>query len=207
MLKNCPLFIGLSTDELDDIQVHFGQTQQHRKGTSLPKDGRLGVVLKGSLCIRSTSADDRPLILNRLSAGEVYGVAQVFLPEHPLSLVTVEQDSTIFTMDQTAVLNLIRQNAVFGQNYLRFLAGRVEYLNKKISTFASYNTETRLFDYLDHEADEEGFVTFKSYSDLAKTLGVGRASLYRALDHLKKEGTLDANQANNKTLRLKRIWT
>ncbi len=73
---------------------------------------------------------------------------------------------------------------------LEFLAGRVCFLNKKITSFAGYSAAGRLEMYLE-ENNIDGEVTLPmSLSAFAEFLGVGRASLYRTLDQMQEEGKI-----------------
>ena len=58
------------------------------------------------------------------------------------------------------------------------------YLNKKISTFTAGNADCKLALYLIENNENGKLNSTLSMSALASTLGVGRASLYRAFDKL-----------------------
>jgi CRP-like cAMP-binding protein len=67
------------------------------------------------------------------------------------------------------------------------MSARIRFLNEKIMYFTAGSTERRLALYL----ASLGKKTIKmsiSMTDLANTLDVGRASLYRAFDKLSEDG-------------------
>ncbi len=86
---------------------------------------------------------------------------------------------------------------LFGQsrramaNYLSFLTGRIFYLNRRIDAYTGGSAECRLAMYLlDNQQDGvPPKVTLPfGMNKLAELLGIGRASLYRAMETLEKKG-------------------
>ena len=74
-------------------------------------------------------------------------------------------------------------------NYIKFLSGRIEFLNLKIDAFTATDAAQKLSLYLYNSTSEET----KNLTELAKRLNMGRASLYRAVEALEKEGIIEKN--------------
>ena len=68
----------------------------------------------------------------------------------------------------------------------------MEFLNKKISTFTSEGA-ARLAKYLLENADENGVCKKVNFSALTRTLGISRASLYRARAFLIEQNAIRAD--------------
>lgn len=65
------------------------------------------------------------------------------------------------------------------------------YLNRKIMTFTAGSAERKLSVFLAENATDGVFTPTCSMSALANMLGIGRASLYRALDRLTDCGWIE----------------
>ncbi len=154
-----------------------------------PQTNALGILLSGKAQI--CSADDgKNVILRTLRDGDVFGAASLFLNDAPpLSQITAQERCTVLLLDRAAVRMLMQQDAAFLDAYLAFLAGRVQFLNKRIRCFTAGSAERRLALWL--AAEEHDALTLSgSLGALADTLDIGRASLYRALDKLEAQGLI-----------------
>lgn len=152
----------------------------------------LGVVLSGKLHILSSDTE-RPVILKSISRGHVFGAASLFLEGRaPVSRLLAKSDCSLFFLSRDTVRDLLCADHAFMDAYLRFLAERVHFLNKKIRSFTAGSSERRLALWLTEHA-QEGVVRAFSLSALADTLDIGRASLYRALDKMEAEGLIMRN--------------
>ena len=74
--------------------------------------------------------------------------------------------------------------------YIRFLSGRICFLNQKLDAFTSSSAEGRIVVWLLENREGNQVVIPKGYADLSRILGIGRASLYRCLDGLEAQGAL-----------------
>ena len=81
----------------------------------------------------------------------------------------------------------MRRDFSITENYIRYLAGRVWFLNETISNLTAGTVEQRLAGFL-LERPASGIPS--SMAGLARQLNVGRASLYRAMDALEAEGLI-----------------
>lgn len=152
----------------------------------------LGVVLSGKLQILSADAN-RAVVLRNVTKGHVFGAASLFLDDKmPVSRLVAQSDCTLFFLSRDAVRELLRASPDFMEAYLGFLAERVHFLNAKIRAFTAGSAERRLAVWLAEHPENEPFPA-GALTSLAKTLDIGRASLYRALDKLEAEGLILRN--------------
>ena len=96
-------------------------------------------------------------------------------------------------MEGEAFKRFIENDSSALKCYLRFMSQKIVYLNKKIATFTASNAESKLALYLTEYSVKDEFSLSVSMSELAKTLGVGRASLYRSLDKLVDSKLIERN--------------
>ena len=105
--------------------------------------------------------------------------------------VSAAEDAEIcFITEETLVL-LFEKHPVTAVNYIAFLSDRIRFLNKKLSVISCSDAENTVLKYLTLSADDNGYAVIPvSMTELAKMLGLGRASLYRSLESLEKRGSI-----------------
>ncbi len=154
---------------------------------------RLGILLSGKV---SASCEGRETTsLKVFEAGELFGAATVFCNKTstPFSLIRAKTRSRVLLISGVAVEKYLAANPDKALAYISFLSGRVEFLNKRISTFTSKEAITRLAKFLLDSADESGVCKNVNFSALTKTLDVSRASLYRARAALTSQNAIRAD--------------
>lgn len=164
----------------------------------------IGIILDGSATITTSILGNSPT-LRILSSGDTFGAASLFNDYKDYStIVTSNQNTTVAYIDKHTTQSLCEQVPQIAMNYIEFLSNRISFLNTKISTFSLSNTDARIAYYiytLTEGQAKTASLPF-SYSQLAENLGVGRASLYRALDSLCDDNIIERD---NKHITVKSI--
>jgi len=173
----------LSLGEINEENFSQGKILQNCKNHC-----KIGIIVKGKAIIKS---GDDGVIIKKLSQNDIYGVASLFdTPAHLTSVVAVT-DCTVITMDKAFVETCIKENNQVALNYIEFLAKRVSFLNRKINAYTAKSAENKLYTYLLQLPREENEINLPvDMSTVAKMLGIGRATLYRALEKLENNGTI-----------------
>jgi len=154
-------------------------------------DHCLGLILSGRVEVRQQTAD-RALILRFLGPGDVFGPAVVFAKEadYTTKLTALALTRVLF-FPQSLLRELMEQDFTAAENYMAFLAGRIQFLNHRIQSLISGSAEQLLCGFLAKESGGGDVVILdSSISDLARRLNISRASLYRAFDALEKDGRI-----------------
>ena len=149
----------------------------------------LGYVAKGTVIIEQNGVS-----LKLAHAGDVFGAASLFnTADDYVSVIKAKTACTIIFFSQETIQKLITENSVIAVNYITFLSERIRYLNMKISSFTAGNAEERLAKYFVDRYNETENTEFKgiSYSSLASSLDIGRASLYRAMSTFTEQGMIE----------------
>ena len=90
------------------------------------------------------------------------------------------------------LVNLIDAIPTIALNIIKFQNDRIAFLNKKIETFSAGSVEEKLACYILSEYKKYGNCELPlNRMKTADKLGVGRASLYRALDSLVESGIIE----------------
>ncbi|MBR0142575.1 MAG: Crp/Fnr family transcriptional regulator [Clostridia bacterium] len=153
----------------------------------------VGLVLSGRIRVSGGSAPRYRM--RTLSKGDPFGAAAVFSPEEDYATrLTAETRCRVLFLPQALLARLLVEDPAVAENYIVFLSERVRFLNEKIRSLTTPSTGGTLRNYLLKNArrEEEGYVLrlAVSYSALADTLNMGRASLYRALDEMEENGLI-----------------
>lgn len=150
----------------------------------------IGVVLSGKAVAKN--GDDNGVIVRCLSKGDCFGVAALFVyNDKPyVSAIVAKTDCTVLFMPESVITRCINEYQPFAANYITFLTSRIQYLNRLVSAYSSPNVETKLARFISAYVDGEAVPFDLNMTSLSKSLGIGRASLYRALDSLEENGVI-----------------
>ena len=188
----CPLFCGLESHEIEDFLKkvpYYRESFSSGDEILLEKDGktRMGILLSGKVKILSPS--DKT-VLNRLEAGALFGVSCLYGEKSAGTEISAVGSAKVLFLDG-AESEALWENPRLRKNLLSFLLSRIRFLNQRIASFTAHSSEDKLLCYLRQNADEEHKILLRqSLSELARTLHLGRASLYRAMEKLESDGVL-----------------
>lgn len=194
-LATFPLFNGLTSEELIGIAKKLEQPQAFSKGDVIYRSDdfrrAIGLVISGSVAVQKQA-----LMMNRLTCGDMFGVAALFGGEDTyVTQITAEEKTEILFLPQETVAALLHDYPTVAENYIRFLSGRIRFLNRKVAALSAGSAEHRLYEYLLSHSDAQGHLQLPpSMVELAHTLNIGRSSLYRSLDTLQQAGVLVKEQ-------------
>ena len=181
------LFEGVADDQILQMCAMLGEPKVFEKGDVIyggERCGAIGVLLSGGgECVAQSGG----VLMKVFEAGEVFGAASVF-GGGAASRITASTRSVVQFIDRETLLSWFTRFPQTSVNYIRFLSARVRFLNRKIALLTMDSAQARLMEYLTNQADEAGVVRIQNMTQLAKTIGVGRTSLYRSIDALCETG-------------------
>ena len=187
------LFAGLESAKIEQLLLQLDAPVAFEKGDVIYGEAHtaaLGVLLEGKgECVSSSGG----LLMKVFHKGEVFGAASIF-DDAPVSWITALGTCCVQYIPQVTLLRWMEQEPIVATNYIRFLSEKVRFLNRKIALLTMDSVQSRVMEYLLSQANAQNVVQIKNMSQLAKTLGVGRTSLYRALDDLSKCGWITRNE-------------
>lgn len=153
----------------------------------------IGIVLSGGLKAVKIRANGQEILLNTFESGGIFGVAGLFNSScRYVSDIIAMRRSRVLFLPQSLIKDLIYKDPHVAENYIAFLSSRVRYLNTCIDHFTGGSAEARLARFL-LALREEGQNVVElpcSLQQLSDTLGIGRASLYRALNAMTANGLI-----------------
>ena len=156
-------------------------------------DFELGVcfIIEGSCEVFSTH-DTKSVILNRLSKYDSFGALTLFsnCDEYPTE-VRAEKKTQILFISKSEMLKLIEKYPIVAVNLLKFLTERIKFLNSRIDNMTRGGINARLAAHICGVANVKQTNEFKlNMKKCSEILGVGRASVYRALNALITDGCI-----------------
>lgn len=155
----------------------------------------LGVVLSGQVdAYKNAEEPSRRVLMNTLYAGQVFGAAALFVdtPDYVTQIVARKKSRVLF-VPQAALRTLFAAYPQAAENYIAFLSERIVFLNQRIDAYTAPTAQGKLAAYLAEHAcvcpDGSARVDLPfGMNKLAQALGIGRASLYRAMEAMQQAG-------------------
>jgi len=186
----CPLMAGLEDSDVVQI-LGKGTELRHFESDEILDSRNMYIILSGCIQIEKDASDGRRITMSSAFAGAAVNVASVFETDSQMSYLRTKGKVTVVEISESAARTAVERGGAFAMNMIRFLTDRIVFLNKKITNLAGYSAVSRLRMYLEEKSDGNTVLLHCSLSELAEYLGVGRASLYRALDSLKESGEIE----------------
>jgi len=152
------------------------------------------ILLRGTAYI-SSSDDPKSLLLKTAAAGSVFGIATLYAScdQFPTRISAKTHCRVVFICAD-ALRRFIENDKEATVSFLRIMGDKIVYLNKKISILTAGSAERKLSLFL-YENETDGVYRIRSSaSALADMLGIGRASLYRALERLELDGFIKRDE-------------
>ncbi len=149
-----------------------------------------GLILSGSVKVTKSSPGGQELFMNLLRRGSLFGAAALWDGHegYVASLTALEKCRILF-FSQELMESAMKKEPELALNYIRFLTGRVCFLNDKIQSLIAGRSSNTLAHYLESRLEHcgESFELDLGMTELAAALNISRASLYRAFDALERE--------------------
>ena len=191
LLPKLFLFSALSPDLISEISgsVNF-EAFEFEAGENIftPDDfsKKIGFVISGECVVEKSKPDGSSLPLNTLLVGDSFGILTLFSSSRQFpTVIKSKKRSKVLFISGEDVIALIRGYYQISLAIISFMSGRIEFLNKKIATFSADTVEEKLATHIlnVYRASSEDHIVL-NFSQTAKVLNAGRASIYRAAEAL-----------------------
>ena len=181
-LSEIPLFscLDFSTLSLDAREVFLSPDESYEV-----KSG-LAVLVSGRVDIYKREA-----LMKSLLTPSVIGFATLFSNSDTyISTIVSLTNTRLLVLSEEFVSLLISKSPEFSKRLIVLLTEKIRYLNRRIDFYTSSSAESKLYEFLIASANSEGFVEMPMLK-LSELLGIGRASLYRAINTLEEKGVIE----------------
>ncbi len=167
---------------------------------------KMGFVLSGECSVlqKHTGGD---VSLKPVLPGDTFGILTIFLHEQDYpTYIRAKRRSTILFLSANDIHQLIEKNSSIALNIITFMSERITFLNKRIATYSSSSVEEKLTSYILALCKETGKTELPfNKAEAAHAIGVGRASLYRALHSMCESGIVTLNDQKNIIIDIKKL--
>jgi len=188
-IKRCPLFAGVTNDDLDHL-LRIGKTREAAKGELLFSDGEVAagffIVGSGKVKVFKLSPDGKERILHIVHPGGTFAEAAIFgSGTYPAYAQPLEASRLIF-FPKREFLDLLRSDSQLAINMIAGLSRFLRQFAKQIEELTFKDVPARLACYLlDLAGDEAEQVELPiSKSQLASKLGTVSETLSRTFRKL-----------------------
>ncbi|MBE6787335.1 MAG: Crp/Fnr family transcriptional regulator [Ruminococcaceae bacterium] len=192
--QNLFLLKGLELCDIDQIVKLFPPSNNFKKGETIYSDkvfnNAIGFIIKGKAF--AVSNNQNKIMLQTFEQGMCFGAAALFGGKDTyVSTITAKSDCEILFLNEQTLKQIFEKYPKTALNYITFLSDKVRLLNNKLCVISCSAAEDTLYTYFSSVADSEGFAQIpQNMTRFAKTLGLSRATLYRALDILLQNGSI-----------------
>lgn len=152
---------------------------------------RIGILLSGKAAIH-TQGNEEHALLKTIAQKDIFGIANLYAADTAFpTIIRATEDTEVLFINADAFRDFIEHDPAVLRFYLHFLSTKIVYLNRKIATYTAGSAEKKLAVFLSENHSNGHYRG--SMTTLANLLGIGRASLYRAIDKLVALGFLKHN--------------
>lgn len=197
--RKCFLFSGVGDGFIYRVlEDGLCEIVNYKKGSVIYKETdfrrSLGLVIKGTAAVTKNISGGRKYIMTAITSPGLFGAAAMFSSEESyVTRITASSPCRIAFFPQELIEKLIDENRLIAKNYIAFLSGRIQFLNRKVQSLVTASTSQSILKYIAANMKPDGdccSLDVGSYSSLAQMLNVGRASLYRGLDDFQNRGLI-----------------
>lgn len=152
----------------------------------------IGFVLSGECEVRRHSSDSKSVVFNIIKPYQSFGVMAVFTDEEVFPTeIFARKNTAVMFFSKNDIFSMITDYPEISMNVIHFLANKILFLNKRLDTFSASSSEGKLAAFLLQEYEKGGPELPFNCQRCAETIGIGRASVYRAIDTLVESGIVN----------------
>lgn len=195
VLRNVPLFSGLSESELEKLSKVCGRRRVERGAfvvRSAETTDSLYILLTGRAKVTNTDEEGREIILAWLGSGEFFGEMGLIDGSPRSANVVASEACELLVLSKEAFQRCLQDNFLVAQKLMQILVGRLREADRKIESLALldvYGRVARLLLDLSVEEDGRRIVKKKiSKQDMARMIGASREMVSKVMRDLELSG-------------------
>lgn len=184
-----PLLGGcnLSVSGMQVKYCHKGQIVSDRQ----KNEEILGLIMEGSMDVYSIALDGREILLSQLERGDCFGVVNLLTKTELPTVLRCRTDTTLVIIPKCQLFSAMEKNSELALRYAGFCNRKMQFLIRRIEFLTMQSGRKKLVQYLLEAPGKGGrFGKNVSRDELASILGISRASLFRELSVLTKQGLI-----------------
>lgn len=187
-LKRSAIFEGLTAEQARAIPGWF--TKEFKRGELISECQNgvycVGLMIKGSAEVSPNCQSS----VSILSGGGEFGICNIFVSEDMPTVLVAKTSCKVGFIPKDNFAQLLGTDSVLMYRYVRLCNRKMIYLAEKLRMLSIPDALGRLAFWLVRSDDFPDVRLNMTKDDLAKRLGISRASLFRAIASLEKEGII-----------------
>lgn len=191
VLAASPLFAGLP-DEILLRAAEAAEELTFARGEKLAprENGRvIGVIVSGAAWAVKPK-EHGSVTMNIMGANDVFGAATIMGGELPSTEVRAKKAVRALVFSAESFLSLMESDFGVTRCFCRYLTDRIRFLTGRVECMAGSSAAEKLMRYLEKNSENGVYHIAIGMDALAKAISLSRATLYRALDELEKNGKI-----------------
>lgn len=197
LLKNIPMFAGLSDSQLEQI-AKMAVRRKVPRNTTIVHAGdstdSLFVIVSGSAKVLNRDVEGNEVILTLLLAGECFGEMGLIDGSPRSADVVASESCELLAITKPDFMKALAGNVELGLNIMKSLVLRLREANRKIESLALMDVYGRVAKLLlDFSVKENGLRVIRrkvTKQDMAKMVGASREMVSRVMKDLERSGYL-----------------
>ena len=205
ILRKCPLFAGVSEDELvTALDVLDAKVRRFGRRETVLSEGEpprfIGIVLSGAVqIVRMDYYGNRSIVTN-IEPSEMFGesFACAGIKSMPVSVVANDGAEIVMIDHKKLTGGTDELSAKLTYNLIRILAAKNVYFNQKLEITSKRTTREKLMAYLMWQAKRNNRSSFTipfDRQELADYLEVERSGLSMEISKLRREGVIKSERS------------
>ena len=205
ILRKCPLFAGVSEDELvTALDVLDAKVRRFGRRETVLSEGEpprfIGIVLSGAVqIVRMDYYGNRSIVTN-IEPSEMFGesFAWAGIKSMPVSVVANDGAEIVMIDHKKLTGGTDELSAKLTYNLIRILAAKNVYFNQKLEITSKRTTREKLMAYLMWQAKRNNRSSFTipfDRQELADYLEVERSGLSMEISKLRREGVIKSERS------------
>lgn len=144
-------------------------------------------VIKGSINVISQIADDRRILITKLKEGDIFGISNLFIDEDLRTMLECNEDCTLFMIRKEAFRKRLIENESAMIMYCQTVNRKIQFLLDKIEKLSVPTARSRIA----YSLISGSYMLSRTREELASSLGISRATLFRELSLLQQDGIIE----------------
>lgn len=163
------------------------------------------LLLDGILTVKRVHGK-KTVLLNQLHAGDCFGAAAMFGDCHAYpTVVEAETAVRVVSISEESLTRLFLHFPKSAISHIRFLSDRIRFLNERLDATTGRDVEGKVAKFLLDAYGKDALQVNRNMTELAKSLDIGRASLYRLLKQMEADGDIRLSRGAIEILNLNSI--
>lgn len=146
----------------------------------------VGVILKGSATVGSAQGKN----VSVARPGSEFGICNIFVAEKMPTTLTARVASAVWFLPKDEFARALARDTSLLYRYIRVCNEKMVYLASQLALVSVPSCKGRLAMWLAKHAEDGAVIKKLSKDELARQLGISRASLFRTLSELEEGGII-----------------